>query len=231
MSINISANEIQQTSFTIPAIHRGRLKQALIKAGFPAEDLAGYTEGEPLKILLRTTTRSGEEFELRPYQQEASEIFYAGGHERGGSGIVVMPCGAGKTIIGMACMSQIQSSTLVLTTSVTAVRQWMGELVDKTSLMADQVGEYSSKVKEIRPVTVTTYQILSHRKSRDGEFEHLVLFDQRNWGLIIYDEVHTLPAPIFQMTAGLQARPAPWLDRNACSGRWQGRRCLCLDRP
>jgi len=185
---------------------RGRLKQALVRAGFPAEDLAGYTEGEPLPIGLRGLTRSGREFALRPYQRDAVAAFHAAGTERGGSGVVVLPCGAGKTVVGMACMAEVGASTLILTTSVTAVRQWVGELLDKTTLQEDQVGEYSGTTKEVRPVTVATYQIMTYRDSADADFAHLALFDRRNWGLIVYDEVHLLPAPVFQVTAGLQAR-------------------------
>lgn len=131
-------------------------------------------------------------------------MFHAGS-ARGGSGVVVLPCGAGKTIVGMACMAEVQSSTLVLTTGVTATRQWIAEMLDKTTLQADQVGEYSGSTKDIRPVTVATYNIMTWRSRNDAEFVHLQLFDQRNWGLIIYDEVHLLPAPVFQVTAGLQA--------------------------
>lgn len=189
----------------LPAL-RGRLKQTLVKIGFPAEDLAGYTDGDPLPVQLRTTTRGGLPFALRPYQQQAAAVFHAGGSERGGSGVIVLPCGAGKTVVGMACLAAIGSSTLVLTTNVTATRQWIAELLDKTSLGEDQVAEYNGSRKEVRPVTVATYQILTYRPKRDSEFVHLGLFDQRNWGLIIYDEVHLLPAPVFQVTASLQAR-------------------------
>ena len=192
--------------FVVRPGDRGRLKQALIKIGFPAEDLAGYTEGEGLTFGLRSTALSGDRFRLRSYQGEAAELFHAGGGERGGSGVIVLPCGAGKTIVGMACMAAVQSSTLILGTNVTAVRQWITELLDKTSLMEDQIGEYTGEVKEIRPVTVSTYQIMTYRPHRDAEFEHMKLFDARDWGLIIYDEVHLLPAPVFQITAGLQAR-------------------------
>jgi len=142
----------------------------------------------------------------RHYQAEAAEIFYAGGSTRGGSGVIVLPCGAGKTVVGLACMAQVQSSTLILTTSVTATRQWVAEILDKTSLPADQVGEYNGQGKEVRPVTVATYNIMTWRPRNDAEFVHLRLFGERNWGLIIYDEVHLLPAPVFQVTAGLQAR-------------------------
>jgi DNA excision repair protein ERCC-3 len=192
--------------FRVPSAERGRLKQALVKIGFPAEDLAGYRDGDPLSVRLRSTTRGGLPFALRPYQRQAAAVFHAGGSERGGSGVIVLPCGAGKTMVGMACMAATSSSTLVLTTNVTATRQWIAELLDKTSLQEDQVGEYNGSVKTVRPVTVATYQILTYRPARDAEFVHLGLFDRHNWGLIIYDEVHLLPAPVFQVTAGLQAR-------------------------
>jgi len=177
-----------------------------VKAGFPAEDLAGYTDGEPLAIGLRERTAGGEPFALRPYQHDAADAFHAGGAAGGGSGVVVLPCGAGKTIVAMACMARVAASTLVLTTSTTAVRQWIDELLDKTDLTPDQVGEYTGQTKDIRPVTVATYQVLTHRGRKDSGFTHLNLFDQRDWGLIIYDEVHLLPAPVFQVTATLQAR-------------------------
>ena len=192
--------------FDIAAAERGRLKQALIKLGFPTEDLAGYVVGEEFPLSLRGTTLAGLPFAPRDYQQEAARIFHAGGAERGGSGVIVLPCGAGKTIVGMACMALVRSSTLILTTSVTAARQWKAELLDKTTLTEDAIGEYSGAAKEVRPVTIATYQILTHRQSQDGEFAHFTLFDQRNWGLIVYDEVHLLPAPVFQITASLQAR-------------------------
>lgn len=194
------------SGFRISAANRGRIKQALVKAGFPAEDLAGYTPGEPLAVRLRAESSLGEPFSLRLYQHEAADAFHAAGGERGGSGVVVLPCGAGKTIVAMACMERVAASTLILTTSTTAVRQWIGELLDKTNLQPDQIGEYTGHAKDIRPVTVATYQVLTHRNSRDSDFTHLGLFDRRNWGLIIYDEVHLLPAPVFQVTAGLQAR-------------------------
>jgi DNA excision repair protein ERCC-3 len=194
------------TAFRVEPGARGRLKQALVKIGFPAEDLAGYTPGEPLALGLRETARSGAPFSLRPYQDEAASAFHAAGTERGGSGVVVLPCGAGKTVVGMACMARVGASTLVLTTSVTAVRQWIAELLDKTDLHEDMVGEYTGAHKEVKPVTVATYQVLTHRERADAPFTHLELFDRRDWGLIVYDEVHLLPAPVFQVTAGLQAR-------------------------
>jgi DNA excision repair protein ERCC-3 len=193
-------------TFRIDPGSRGRLKQALVKAGFPAEDLAGYKAGERLTLAFRDTTLGGRPFALRDYQRETAATFHAAGTARGGSGVLVLPCGAGKTVIGMACMAELQCSTLVLTTSVTAVKQWIAELLDKTDLKEDQIGAYHSGAKEIRPVTVATYQILTHRAKKNGGFTHLALFDERDWGLIVYDEVHLLPAPIFQVTAGLQAR-------------------------
>ena len=193
-------------AFLVAPEARGRIKQALIKIGFPAEDLAGYTQGEPLPLRLRGQTLGGEPFVLRAYQRDAADAFHASGGPRGGSGVIVLPCGAGKTIVAMAAISQLQTSTLILATNTTAVRQWIDELLDKTSLHTDQIGEYTGSRKEIRPVTVSTYQIMTHRKSTDAEYTHLELFDKRNWGLIVYDEVHLLPAPVFQITAGLQAR-------------------------
>lgn len=197
---------IGSQEFLVEPAERGRLKQALIKVGYPVEDLAGYREGEPLEIILRGQTRRGLSFHLRDYQREAAETFYAAGTARGGSGVIVLPCGAGKTIVGLACMARLQTSTLVLTTSVTAARQWIAELIDKTTLTGETIGEYNGHSKDIRPVTIATYNILSWRSDRSDRFVHLELFDQRDWGLIIYDEVHLLPAPVFQVTAGLQAR-------------------------
>jgi DNA excision repair protein ERCC-3 len=193
-------------SFAIDPAFRGVLKQALIGLGYPAEDLAGYTAGADLPTGLREIARSGLPFHVRDYQREAADTFYAGGDVRGGSGVVVLPCGAGKTIVGIAAMARIQKSTLVLTTSITAVKQWIREILDKTDLAEPDVLEYSGEVKEIGPVTVATYQILTHRPDKKEEFPHFKLFDQRDWGLIIYDEVHLLPAPVFRVTAQIQAR-------------------------
>ena len=186
---------------------RGHLKQALLQIGYPAEDLAGYVAGEDLPISLRMLTTAGKPFHLRHYQEESAEVFHAGGAASGGSGVIVLPCGAGKTIVGMATMAQLQTSTLILTPNTVAVRQWMSELVDKTSLTEDMVGEYSGLQKDIRPVTVSSYQILTYRKRGSAdEYPHFGLFSARNWGLIIYDEVHLLPAPVFRITAEIQAR-------------------------
>jgi DNA excision repair protein ERCC-3 len=195
-----------ELAFRISPVDRGRLKQALVQVGYPAEDLAGYTEGEKLAIALRQRTRAGEAFELRTYQSWAVRAFHAEGSARGGSGVIVLPCGAGKTIVGVACMAELGMSTLILTTGISASRQWAEELFDKSSLDASDLGLYDGTSKEIRPVTIATYNIVTHRKRKDEEFRHLALFDERNWGLIIYDEVHLLPAPVFQVTASLQAR-------------------------
>ncbi len=197
---------LDEVSFEVEPAFRGVLKQSLITVGYPAEDLAGYTEGASLPTHLRSIAASGLPFLVRDYQREAADIFYASGDVRGGSGVVVLPCGAGKTIVGIAAMAQMQRSTLVLTTSITAVKQWHREILDKTDLQEDQVAEYTGECKEIAPVTLATYQILTHRPDKKEEFPHFKLFDQHDWGLIIYDEVHLLPAPVFRVTAQIQAR-------------------------
>jgi DNA excision repair protein ERCC-3 len=173
---------------------RGNLKQALLKIGWPAEDLAGYVDGEAHPIDLRQ-----DGWTLRDYQRQAVEGFWAGG-----SGVVVLPCGAGKTLVGAAAMAEAKATTLILVTNTVAGRQWKRELIARTSLTEEEIGEYSGERKEIRPVTIATYQVMT-RKSK-GEYRHLELFDSRDWGLVIYDEVHLLPAPVFRMTADLQSR-------------------------
>jgi DNA excision repair protein ERCC-3 len=183
------------------SVNRGLIKQALIKAGYPAIDMAGYAEGLPLGISLR----ENNSFKIRPYQIMARDAFYKGGTALGGNGVAVLPCGAGKTIVGMAVMDLIKSHSLILTTGITAIRQWRRELIDKTDIDPEDIGEYSGEVKEIRPVTITTYQILTHRKSREDDFLHLQTLNKHPWGLLIYDEVHLLPAQVFRFTASLQA--------------------------
>jgi len=190
----------------VDELARGSIKQALIRIGFPVDDRGGYIDGDPLEISLREVASSGQAFSLRPYQESAARSFHAGGSVEGGSGVVVLPCGAGKTVTGMAVMSLIGTKTLILTTNTVAVRQWREELLDKTELTEDQVSEYTGDHKEVAPVTITTYQMLTWRRSKAGEFEHFSLFSRENWGLVIYDEVHLLPAPIFRVTADLQAR-------------------------
>ncbi|GEL20695.1 DNA repair helicase XPB [Pseudonocardia asaccharolytica] len=173
---------------------RGPLKQTLLKIGWPAEDLAGYVDGEAHPIAL-----AEDGWSLRDYQREAVDGFWAGG-----SGVVVLPCGAGKTLVGAAAMVQAQATTLILVTNTVAGRQWKRELIARTSLTDDEIGEYSGERKQIRPVTIATYQVMTRRSK--GEYRNLELFDSRDWGLIIYDEVHLLPAPVFRMTADLQSR-------------------------
>ena len=185
---------------------RGRLKQALIKLGFPVEDLAGYVEGQPLDVEMREATTEGNPFHLRIYQKDAVDVFYAGGSSRGGSGVFVLPCGAGKTIIGIGVMARLQQHTLILCTNITALRQWRDEILDKTSLKDSDIGEYSGEVKNIKPVTITTYQILTYRRKKDEDFVHMNLFNLQSWGLIIYDEVHLLPAPVFRAVAEIQGK-------------------------
>ena len=185
---------VESDTVLVHPSERGRLKQALLKIGWPAEDLAGYVDGEAHPIEL---VEDG--WSLRDYQRDAVTGFWAGG-----SGVVVLPCGAGKTLVGIAAMAHARATTLILVTNTVAGRQWKRELTARTSLSDDEVGEYSGERKEIRPVTIATYQVMT-RKSK-GEYRHLDLFDTRDWGLIIYDEVHLLPAPVFRMTADLQSR-------------------------
>ncbi|MGH7163178.1 MAG: DNA repair helicase XPB [Planctomycetota bacterium] len=184
---------------------RGHIKHGMIRLGYPVEDLAGYVEGGPLAIELDGATGAGAAFTVRPYQVDAVEAFWAGGSARGGSGIVVLPCGAGKTIVGMGVMSKLKRKTLVVTTNLTAVRQWQDELRDKCRVAAEDIGEYTGERKDIRPITVTTYQILTYRRTKTSEFIHFELFRGNDWGLIVYDEVHLLPAPVFRVTAEIQA--------------------------
>lgn len=185
---------------------RGNIKSALIKIGFPVEDLAGYVTGAPLEFDWREQALTGKPFGLRKYQQESVDAFYMRGSNHGGSGVVVLPCGAGKTCVGIGAVHAMQTHALVLTTNTVALRQWKSEMLDKTTLTEDQIGEYSGDSKEIRPVTIATYQVLTYRKAKDSPFVHFDLFDQGNWGVIVYDEVHLLPAPVFRATASLQAR-------------------------
>src|SRR5437588_2380009 len=203
----------------VDASRRGHIKQALIHIGFPAEDLAGYTEGSPLPMQLRLTTLQGKEFAPRAYQYAASAACYAGGAPSGGSGAVVLPCGAGKTIVGLVTMADIQRATLILSPNTIAVRQLIQEIIDKTDVPPEMIGEYTGDRKEICPITVSTYQILTYRRPNtkeqaaqaidepvENDFPHFSLFTSYDWGLIIYDEVHLLPAPVFRITAEIQAR-------------------------
>ncbi|MGK3951013.1 DNA repair helicase XPB [Microbacterium sp. I2] len=185
-------------TFVVDAWARGHIKQELLKIGWPAEDLAGYTPGTPHPIAL-ADEGEGAEWTLRPYQRQAVDIF-----TEGGSGVVVLPCGAGKTLVGAAAMAETKTTTLILVTNTVSARQWRDELLRRTSLTPEEIGEYSGQAKEIKPVTIATYQILTAK--RKGEYAHLALLDALDWGLIVYDEVHLLPAPVFKLTADLQAR-------------------------
>lgn len=200
------AGPLQLGRVQVKKNERGLIKHALIRVGFPVEDLAGYTVGEPMEIDTRDVTLEGEDFALRDYQKEAVGSFWAGGTVAGGSGTIVLPCGAGKTIVGIGAMSTVKAHTLILTTNVTALRQWRDEILDKTDIDPEMIGEYSGAVKEIKPITITTYQLLTYRRSKEDEFKHFHLFNDANWGLIIYDEVHLLPAPVFRAVANLQSR-------------------------
>ena len=208
---------VNPLTLEVPLLNRGKVKQALLKLGWPVEDLAGYTEGTALTVHLREgRTLSGRPFGLRDYQVEAVENFWVGGSERGGSGVLVLPCGAGKTVIGLAAMAKVGMQTLILVTGITAARQWRAEILDKTDLPEEWVAEYSGEDKSMAPVTIATYQVLTYRKGGKKEkkedeedlanFPHLQLFSAQNWGLIVYDEVHLLPAPVFRMTAEIQAK-------------------------
>jgi DNA excision repair protein ERCC-3 len=188
-------SRIDADTVAVPGAERGRLKQALLKVGWPAEDRAGYVDGAAHPIGLR----EGDGFTLRPYQHQAVSAFAAGG-----SGVVVLPCGAGKTLVGAAAMARVGARTLILVTNIVAARQWRAELLARTDLSADDIGEYSGECKDIRPVTLATYQILTTK--RRGSYAHLELFSAADWGLVVYDEVHLLPAPVFRMTAEIQSR-------------------------
>jgi DNA excision repair protein ERCC-3 len=183
----------KETIAVLPS-QRGQIKQSLLRLGWPAEDFAGYVDGQAHEIELKQ-----DDWKIRPYQELAAEGFW-----HGGSGVVVLPCGAGKTIVGAAAMAHAKATTLILVTNTVAARQWREELLKRTSLNEDEIGEYSGAKKEIRPVTIATYQVMT--KKKNGVYAHLDLFDSYDWGLIIYDEVHLLPAPIFRFTADIQSR-------------------------
>ncbi|MDJ0974103.1 MAG: DEAD/DEAH box helicase [Planctomycetota bacterium] len=192
-------------SLPVETRYRGEIKRMLIKLGWPVEDLAGYVDGGPLQVLLRDELEPGQAFHLRDYQHEAVDVFHRDGAAVGGSGVIVLPCGAGKTIVGMGVMSRVGRKTLILTTNHTAVKQWKSELLAKTQLTEEDIGEYTGHAKEVRPVTISTYQILTYRRRKTDPFLHFDLFNRNDWGLIIYDEVHLLPAPVFRATADIQA--------------------------
>jgi DNA excision repair protein ERCC-3 len=191
--------------FRLKLTDRGTVKRELIRLGWPVKDEAPLVTGEPLEITLHERDGGEKPFTLRDYQIEAARSVAGDGGPGTGYGVVVLPCGSGKTVVGMAFMAHIKTNTLILTTNVAAVHQWIDELLDKTSLTAEEIAEYTGDSKSVAPVTVATYQILTWRPTKEGEFPHFKLFRERQWGLIIYDEVHLLPAPVFRVTAELQA--------------------------
>ncbi|MDR1429104.1 MAG: DEAD/DEAH box helicase [Spirochaetaceae bacterium] len=194
-----------QGGFLVRLIDRGSVKRELIKLGWPVKDEAPLVKGEPLEISLRSVSASGKPFAPRDYQHEAAAAVLGSGAPGSGYGVVVLPCGSGKTMVGMLVMSLLKTNTLILTTNVAAVHQWINELLDKTGLPRETIAEYSGDSKSVAPVTIATYQILTWRPDKDADFPHFPLFRLRQWGLIIYDEVHLLPAPVFRITAELQA--------------------------
>ena len=197
--------EKAENGFSLALVDRGTVKRELIRAGWPVRDEAPLSKGEDLEISLRERCLSGRPFAPRDYQITAAYSVAGSGGPGSGYGVVVLPCGSGKTIVGMLIMSMLKTNTLILTTNVAAVHQWIEELLDKTYLTREQIAEYSGDTKSTAPVTVATYQIISWRPNKKGDFPHFRLFRERAWGLVIYDEVHLLPAPVFRVTAELQA--------------------------
>jgi DNA excision repair protein ERCC-3 len=194
-----------ERGFRLRLTDRGSVKRELIRMGWPVKDEAPLIQGESLEISLREISLAGRPFAPRDYQVEAAHSVHGGGGPGTGYGVVVLPCGSGKTVVGMTYMTLLKTNTLILTTNVAAVHQWMEELLDKTALEPDQIAEYTGDSKSVAPVTVATYQIITWRPHKDADFPHFKLFRERSWGLIIYDEVHLLPAPVFRISAELQA--------------------------
>ncbi len=202
--IEVSEDE-KKYCFLINLTDRGTVKQSLLKLGWPVKDDVPLAEGKHLDIHIREKTSSGKDFAVRKYQKEAAEALLGNGGPGTGFGTIVLPCGAGKTIVGIEVMTRLQTNTLIVTTNISAVHQWIDELVDKTDLTREMIAEYTGENKTIKPVTVATYQVLTWRPDKEGPYPHFAIFKQNNWGLIIYDEVHTLPAPVFRVVAELQA--------------------------
>ena len=202
--IELSEDE-KRFCFCLRLTDRGTIKQLLLSAGWPVKDEVILTDGEPLDVSLRETTLSGKSLEIREYQKKSAAALIGDKGPGTGFGTIVLPCGAGKTVVGMTIMDLLKTSTLIITTNISAVHQWIGELLDKTNLTADQIAEYSGESKEIKQVTVATYQVLTWRPTKEGPYPHFSIFHQSPWGLIIYDEVHMLPAPVFRVVAELQA--------------------------
>lgn len=199
------SDEEKKYCFILNLTDRGTVKQQLLKLGWPVKDDVPLQDGAPLQVSLREKTLSGKAFNIREYQKKSAQALIGDRGPGTGFGTIVLPCGAGKTIVGMLIMSMLKTNTLIVTTNISAVHQWIDELVDKTNLERDQIAEYTGENKTILPVTVATYQILTWRPNKTGPYPHFSLFRQNNWGLIIYDEVHTLPAPVFRVAAEIQA--------------------------
>ncbi len=197
--------EAPEHSFLLKLTDRGTIKQLLLQAGWPVDDKVALSDGEPLDVSLRETTSQGKPLKIREYQKNSAKALIGDKGPGTGFGTIVLPCGAGKTIVGMTIMDMLKTSTLIITTNISAVHQWIDELLDKTNLTADQIAEYSGENKEIKQVTVATYQVLTWRPDKEGPYPHFSIFHERPWGLIIYDEVHMLPAPVFRVVAELQA--------------------------
>ncbi|MCR5437090.1 MAG: DEAD/DEAH box helicase [Treponema sp.] len=198
-------DRLNHPCYLIKLTDRGTIKQLLLEAGWPVKDQVALADGEPLDFNLRQTTAAGQTFEIRDYQISAAKALVGDKGPGTGFGTIVLPCGSGKTIVGMQIMDMLKTSTLIITTNISAVHQWIDELLDKTNLTKDDIAEYTGENKEIRPVTVATYQVLTWRPDKEGPFPHFSIFHERPWGLIIYDEVHMLPAPVFRVVAELQA--------------------------
>ncbi len=197
---------VDKNTIEIDPVYRGHIKLALINIGYPVQDLAGYKVGEEYKFNMRSNTlRDNNAFSLRDYQKNSVEAFYANGRPEGGAGVILLPCGTGKTVVGIATMHKIQAKTLIIVTGVTACRQWRDEILDKTDIPKEDIGEYNGLNKEIKPITIATYKILTYRKNKEAPFSHFDVFFKENWGLIIYDEVHLLPAPIIKLTSEIQS--------------------------
>lgn len=204
IDFHVTENE-KKYCFMLPLTDRGTVKQNLLKLGWPVKDDVPLVDGEPFDINLRETTQAGKPLVIRGYQKEAARAIVGNKGPGTGFGTIVLPCGAGKTIVGITIMDLLKTSTLIITTNISAVHQWIGELLDKTNLTADQIAEYTGEAKTIKPVTIATYQILTWRPNKEGPYPHFSIFRERPWGLIIYDEVHMLPAPVFRVAAELQA--------------------------
>ena len=205
LTSTLEDSDAPQYSFLLKLTDRGTIKQLLLQAGWPVKDEVALIDGEPLDVSLRETTSSGRPLEIREYQKGAAHALVGDRGPGTGFGTIVLPCGAGKTIVGMTIMDMLKTSTLIITTNISAVHQWIDELLDKTNLTADQIAEYSGESKTIKQVTVATYQVLTWRPDKEGPYPHFSIFHERPWGLIIYDEVHMLPAPVFRVVADLQA--------------------------